>query len=260
MHFPIEKQYRNFAKLAREYLQNERTEVIHQHTPRHHVLHHFAQANPNAKKILITHGWMSRAAYMSRLIRALHREGYDVYALDFPAHGESSGLQLTWLDAVYILKCVMDKLGPFYAVLGHSFGGSMLLNTLNLSIQHPKWHVEHEPEKVVMIAAPTRMRTPVSRIARQLGITVKGYQWLRHIFQQDAEVDLKRLDFHRYVRKATTPFLCIHGLEDHAIYPKDSILFCREYPHGTLNLLPGANHISVLLDERVENIVCQFLR
>jgi alpha-beta hydrolase superfamily lysophospholipase len=259
MHFPIEKQYRNFAKLAREYLQRERTELIHHHHPRHHVLHHFAQNNPQAKKILIAHGWMSRAAYMSRLIRALHRQGFDVYALDFPAHGESSGLQLTWLDAVSILKSTMDRLGPFYAVIGHSFGGSMILNSLNLSSQHPKWHIEHEPERVILLASPTRMRTPVSRIARQLGITPKGYQWLRHIFQRDAEVDLKRLDFHKYIRRATIPFLCVHGLEDTAIHPDDSIVFCKCYPHATLNLLAGANHVSLLVDERVEQSVCEFL-
>ena len=128
MHLPVPKQYRIFARRACEYLDNERSELLHFETPRHHVVHRFSQiGNPHAKKVLIAHGWMSRAAYMARLIRALHKQGYDVYALDFPAHGEAKGAQLPWTDAVAILHQIINQSGPFYAVIGHSFGGSMLL-------------------------------------------------------------------------------------------------------------------------------------
>src|SRR3990167_8162909 len=80
----LEKEQKTYAQRACDFLHENRTQIIEGSQPRHHVIHHFSQPNnPEAKKVLITHGWMSRAAYMIKLIRVLHREGYEVYALDF---------------------------------------------------------------------------------------------------------------------------------------------------------------------------------
>tara|TARA_Y100000588_G_scaffold291293_1_gene310336 strand:+ start:164 stop:1027 length:864 start_codon:yes stop_codon:yes gene_type:complete len=258
--FPLEKEYREFARKACEYVQTKRTTVQHFGIPRDHVIHHFAAKNKKqAKKILIAHGWMSRAAYMANLIHVLHQEGFDVYALDFPAHGEAKGLQLPWIDAVAVLKQVINQLGPFYAVIGHSFGGSMLLNTLNMAKQLPEWEIHSEPERVVLMAAPTRMRTPVKQLARQFKLTGKGFLLLREVFRQKTIENLECLDFRHYIENATVPFLCVHGVEDNAITPQESIVFCQHYPYASLELLPGIDHVSILIDKQVEQVVCKFL-
>lgn len=259
--FPIEKQYRDFAKRACEFIEGRRTEVIHQEFPRHHVLHRFApQKNSKGKKVLITHGWISRAAYMARLIQALHQQGYEVYALDFPAHGEAKGLQLPWTDAVAILKDTINQYGPFYAVIGHSFGGSMLLNTLNIAGQLPEWQLNHQPERAILIASPTQMRSPVNRIAKKLKLSGYGYLQLCQLMKQQARFDIKLVRLHHFISQSPNiSFLCIHGELDKTINTKESIEFCKKYPNARLCLLPDANHVSVLLDERVEELVCNFL-
>lgn len=260
LHLPIEKEYRDFARQACEFFVKNRTNIIECDTPRHHVIHHFAPLKHNqSKKVLIAHGWMSRAAYMVRLIHNLRQQGFDVYALDFPAHGEAKGIQLTWSEAVMLLQQVLNKLGPFYAVIGHSFGGSMLLNTLNLAHQFPEWQIESPPERAVLIASPTRMRIPVSKLARQFKLSRQGFIYLRDVFRQNAITDIKNLDFHHFIHRANTPVLCIHGQEDISIRPNESIIFCEHYPHSYLALLPGADHVSVLMDERVEKTISQFL-
>ena len=258
---PLEREYRNFAKRACEFIEGRRTEVIHQDYPRHHVLHRFAsQKNSKKKKILITHGWISRAAYMARLIQALHQLGYEVYALDFPAHGEAKGLQLPWTDAVAILKDTMNQHGPFYAVIGHSFGGSMLLNTLNISGQLPEWQLHHKPERAILIASPTQMRSPVNRLAKKFKLSGHGYLQLRQVMQQQARFDIKLVHLRHFISQSPNiPFLCIHGELDKTINTKESIAFCKKYPNAQLCLLPNANHVSVLLDERVEQLVSDFL-
>jgi alpha-beta hydrolase superfamily lysophospholipase len=261
LHFPIEKKYRDFAKMACEYIEGKRSEVIHQETPRHHVIHRFKQAkNPDAKKILISHGWMSRAAYMVRLIKYLHQQGYDVYALDFPAHGEAKGFQLLWTDAVAILKETINQHGPFHGVVGHSFGGSMLLSTLNIAGQLPDWQLNYKPERVVLIASPTQMRSPINTIARRFKLSSQGYLQLRQLIRQQAEIDLKLIHLRHFLSQtADIPFLCIHGEQDITVNPKESIIFCREYKKAHLSLLPDADHVSVLMDKRVEHLVCNFL-
>lgn len=261
IHLPLEKQYRDFAKMACEYIEGKRSEVIHQEFPRHHVIHRFIPAkNSNGKKILISHGWMSRAAYMVRLIKCLHQQGYDVYALDFPAHGDAKGLQLPWTDAIAILRDIINTHGPFHGVIGHSFGGSMLLSTLNLSGQLPEWQLNYKPERVILIASPTQMRNPVNTIARRFKLSGHGYLQLRQLIRQQANIDPKLMRL-RYFTSQTPdiPFLCIHGEQDITINPKESIVFCREYKNANLNLLPDADHVSVLMDDRVEQLVCDFL-
>jgi pimeloyl-ACP methyl ester carboxylesterase len=260
LNLPIEKEYRDFAKKALQFFSAARSRSYVLETPRHHIIHHFEQVgNPLAPKILIAHGWMSRAAYMTRLIRALHQQGYQIYALDFPAHGEAKGMQLPWTDAVAILRQTINNFGPFYSVIGHSFGGSMLLNTLNLASKFPEWQLKREPERVILMASPTCMRMPVSKLARRFKLSGRGFIFLRDLFCHSDTTDIKHLDLRHFINHSKTPFLCIHGEEDDSIMPSESANFCRQYPYASLVLLPGVNHVSVLIDERVENTVCEFL-
>ncbi|KGP62780.1 hydrolase [Legionella norrlandica] len=261
IHFPVDKKYREFARMACEFIEGRRDEVIHREQPRHHVLHRFTPVNKaNTKKILITHGWMSRAAYMVRLIRLLHKEGYEVYAIDFPAHGEAKGIQLPWTDAVAIVKETINQFGPFYGVIGHSFGGSMLLNALNLAGQLPEWQLNFKPERAILIASPTQMRTPVNKIARRFKLSRHGYLQLCQLIRQQAPVDTNRIRLSHFISQTPdTSFLCIHGELDATINPKESIYFCKNYKNASLSLLPDADHVSVLIDERVEQIALDFL-
>ena len=258
---PLEKEYRDFAKLACELLEGKRTEVIHEELPRHHVLHHFIPTNKsNGKKILITHGWMSRAAYMMNLIDALHQQGYEVFALDFPAHGEAKGIQLPWMDAVAILKETINQYGPFYGVIGHSFGGSMVLNTLNIAGQYSEWSLNKIPERVIMLASPTQMRNPVTRVAKKLKLSGRGYQQLRHLIEQQAKINLNNISLHHFVNQMPDiPFLCIHGELDKTVNPKESIRFCKKYANSNLHILPDINHVNILMDKHVKELVCEFL-
>jgi pimeloyl-ACP methyl ester carboxylesterase len=262
VHFPLDKKYKTFAKMACEFVEGKRSEIIHQYAPRHHVLHRFAPTNNlQAKKVLIAHGWISRAAYMVRLIRTLHLQGYDVYALDFPAHGESKGIRLPWTDAVFILKEIINQHGPFYGVIGHSFGGSMLLNTINLSGQLPEWKLDNMPERAVLIASPTHMRSPVNSLARRFKLSSHGYLHLRQLIKQQAVINLDLVRLRHFIAQTpVTPFLCIHGEQDRTIDPEESISFCKLYQNAHLSLLPNADHVSVLIDERVEQLVSNFLK
>lgn len=261
IHFPLEKEYRSFAKLACEIMEKRRTEVIHKEYPRHHVLHRFTPTQTTKdKKILITHGWISRAAYMMRIIDTLQQQGYEVYAIDFPAHGEAKGLQLPWMDAVSVIKETLNQYGPFHGAIGHSFGGSMLLNTLNLSGQLPEWRLLHKPERAILIASPTHMRGPVNHVAKKFKLSGRGYIHLRHLVEGQAKIALNRIQLNHFISQSPNiPFLCIHGDLDQTVSTQESIRFCRQYPNADLRILTDANHVSVLMDERVESLVRDFL-
>lgn len=257
---PLEKKYRNIARLACEYLEKERTEIIKYQHPRHHVIHRFAQVKDNAKKILILHGWMSRAAYMARLIRVLHLAGFDVYAIDFPAHGEAKGVQLPWADAMKIVKTIIDNNGPFYGIIGHSFGGSVAISALNLSSQYEDWSLQNNPERMILLASPTRVRTPLLPLARYFKLSAKGYLHLRKVFYKKTIIDLRSFGFRHYIKSGNIPILCIHGENDIVVPPIDSVHFCQEYKHSKLSILPNVDHVSILFNDNVEKNILDFLR
>lgn len=257
---PVEKKYRHFTKIACEFLEGKRSEVIHEEYPRHHVVHRFIPSgNHKGKKVLIMHGWMSRAAYMIRMIRALQQQGYELYALDFPAHGESKGAQLPWTVATEIIKETLNRHGPFYGAIGHSFGGSMLLNTLNLAGQLPDWRLKHPLERAVLIASPIQMHCPVGNIARRFKLSAHGYLYLRQLIREQTDIELSRLHIRHFITQVPqTPFLCIHGQQDETIHYKESMFFCQGYKNAKLSLLPDADHVSVLMDQRVEQLISNF--
>ena len=198
---------------------------------------------------------------MIRIIRALHNDGYDVYALDFPAHGEAKGLQLQWTDAAAIIRHVLNEYGPFHGAVGHSFGGSMLLNTLNLAGQREEWKLNTPLQAAVLIASPIQMRSPVSSLARKFKLSGHGYLYLRQLFRQQTEIDPACIRLRHFTsQEPKIPFLCIHGVHDETISPKESISFCNEYQKATLCLLDQADHLSVLTDKRVEQAACSFFK
>lgn len=258
---PIEKEYQFFAERACNFLSKRRTKVIKEYVPRPYVLHHFAQPeNPDAKKILITHGWMSRAAYMVRLISALHEDGYEVYALDFPAHGDAKGWRLPWIDSAHIIRNVLNHYGPFYGVAGHSYGGGMLLITLTLASQFPQWQIHSMPEKMSLLASPTSPRAPIKKLAKRFKLNSSGLIHLKNVISEHTKPELHRINYRRLMHLSKIPVLCIHGQEDKTVDPLESIRFCQQNPHSDLILLPDIDHVGVLIDERVERRVSQFFR
>lgn len=261
LHLPLEKKYRCFARRACEYFEDKRSQVMHSYQPRHYVVHHFAQSlQKNPKKVLLVHGWMSRGAYMAKITHALHKAGYEVFVPDLPAHGEAKGVRLQWTEAVAILRNIINEFGPFHSLIGHSFGGSMILNTLNVSGQLPQWQLNTLPERVILMASPTRMSSPVNQLARKFKLNSAGYLYLKQLIECNAEIDPKRIRLQRFINQdIDIPFLCLHGTLDQTVDIQESIVFCQKYKHGELQIIEDIDHVDILMDKRVDERILEFL-
>src|SRR5271168_67559 len=80
--------------------------------------------DPQAPKVLIVHGWESRASHFGVMIKALAEAGRCVIAFDGPAHGDSEGTQANVVVFAKTLLKMKDKLGKLDAVVGHSMGAA----------------------------------------------------------------------------------------------------------------------------------------
>lgn len=75
-----------------------------------------------AKRILLAHGFNSNAARWRILCNLLLAKGYQVIALDVPAHGNSDWTRVNGLLYSRVFEQVMNRFKPSY-IVGHSFAG-----------------------------------------------------------------------------------------------------------------------------------------
>lgn len=130
----------------------------------------FKKNNSKKKKALVVHGWMSKSIYMVKIIDQLLQNNYDVIAVDLPGHGRSPGFSLNWSDSVDIILDLQKKYGPFDLALGHSYGGSMILNAVGIQTIVKKLGQSLKVKKVILIASPTQISTVVDIFSRNLAL------------------------------------------------------------------------------------------
>ena len=87
------------------------------------------------RKVLVVHGWESRATQLSGFVDVLVNQGFEVVALDGPAHGASSGERANpWLFSQAVSQAI-QAVGPFEAILGHSMGGNAVATALAQGVE-----------------------------------------------------------------------------------------------------------------------------
>src|SRR5215213_441677 len=82
--------------------------------------------HPSEKKLLILHGYESSVINFDRYIKPLTKAGFEVLAFDAPAHGRSSGKQITVLAYKNFILHIEKEYGPVKNFIAHSFGGLAL--------------------------------------------------------------------------------------------------------------------------------------
>ena len=93
----------------------------------------YENAEANTKWTIVTHGYTSRAASMTRYIRNFHEQGYNVLAPDLRGHGNSEGnyIGMGWHDRLDMLQWIdqiIEKDPNAEIVLfGVSMGGATVM-------------------------------------------------------------------------------------------------------------------------------------
>ncbi len=121
-------------------------------------------------KVLLCHGWRSKAADFRRMIEALVAEGYIVECIDMKAHGNSEGETTALPEFIEIFKDHYVKNAPYHTVIGYSLGGitaGMVMTEIT-----PNLHPTH----LILMAFPPYVRYFFHDIIEQAGCNDKVYQ------------------------------------------------------------------------------------
>ncbi len=197
--------------------------------------------------ILLCHGWESRGARFTVLIRALVSQGFEVLTWDAPAHGASPGKR-THLP--HIAQCLAEDLQsegiqPVGAV-GHSLGGAVLglLDQLH-----------GLPEKVAFIAAPTRIDEVFRRYFALIQLGDRAQQRFVDFLMEETGFPFERLNLVSSPLSQKRTVLVVHDRSDKEIPFADFEILNAAWSKAQFEATEGLGHRRILDDERVVTLV-----
>jgi pimeloyl-ACP methyl ester carboxylesterase len=207
-------------------------------------------------RVLLVHGWTGRAMVMGLFVQPLLKAGFDVVAMDLPAHGSSSGKLLNMPIGARAVQAVNAAIGPITAAITHSFGGPVVALAAEGG---PPLASAMALEKLVLIAAPNKLTAMTEAFAARNHLPPKVHAALNAIISHAAERPIETVETGILLRRINTPALIIHdeGDEDVAFDRAETI--CATAPNTTLLKTSGLGHRRIVISSGVVRAAVRFL-
>ncbi|RCS25303.1 alpha/beta hydrolase [Phyllobacterium salinisoli] len=211
---------------------------------------------PSGRISLVVHGWGSRTADMLAIIDALLDAGERVVSIDLPGHGASPGRALHMVQAIASVDAAWRQFGPFHAMIGHSFGGAVIVNA---AAGTAPCYPARTPEKLVTIAAPHSMTEVFDGFGRMVGLRRDVRDAMDREVLQLACSPLSAFDTDHVLRSLKIPTLVIHARDDKEVSAKSAESKAKAGPHVTLHWADGLGHRRIIASGQVAARVAQFV-
>ncbi len=176
--------------------------------------------------VLFMHGWAGRGTQISEWVVPLTEAGYQVVALDAPAHGKSPGKRTHLLHFAKALKALGDAVGNVHAIIGHSLGGAATLLALELGLQ---------TNHTITISTPAVSDGILREFLSRLNAKDQQGQYIADYIQQQFNLNFKSLSAEYIAQRITPPSpLIIHDEND-----MEAPIYHAE---ALLEVMPNATH------------------
>lgn len=217
---------------------------------------HFpAEGKGTGETVLVTHGWGARTEHMLDIITALRRAGWSVVALDLPGHGASGGRTLQMAMAVEAVDAARRQYGHFAMMLGHSFGGAVVLNAAVGSVAG----IPANPaDRITLISAPNDLPSVFNWFADLLGLRPGSRQAFFDRVEQITGRPLASFFGTVQMAKLARPALVIHARDDKELSSDNARGFATAGSHVEVLWADGYGHRRILKAPEVIGAVTQF--
>lgn len=212
--------------------------------------------NPRAPRVLVVHGWGSRAEYLADLAIGLQEAGAEVFILDLPGHGRSAGRRLDMRMAADAMADVQARFGPFDAAVGHSFGGAALMAAAGGSFPGI---APISAARFAVIGSPSRIDEVFAtfvRIARLTPVTARAL-----VAQTERRVGCpaSALDGVPIARRLGKPLLVVHAEDDKEVNADQARRYLGAGAHVRHHWANGQGHRRIVSAPGVIEAVSSFL-
>lgn len=202
--------------------------------------------------VLLMHGWGGRGTQLHSFIDPLLERGYQVVALDGPAHGRTAGRRTTAFEFVSALASVNEHFGPFSGVIAHSFGNTAVMLALQEGVL--------QTERVVAISPPQGFGGVLDKFARILGLPVGVKRRVRRRIEQRFGQDIwDRLSVDTVAPTLTQPALIIHDMMDAEVPMAEGVATARQWPGARFIATRRWGHRRILRAPEVVDAAVAFI-
>ena len=208
---------------------------------------------PNdGRRILFVHGWNGRSSQFYRIIELLSDNGFDITAVDLPGHGRSSRSNTNLPEITDLVSELTKSRGPYDGIVCHSFGGVAALNSLRHGASC---------EKLVLISPGVYEIKPMFKTFVGLFGLDEEYYADRLFNLAESLYDASPGDFglDRFSKQIETETLIVHCEDDKEAMKEIALTLHGEMKNSVLHLTEGLGHRRILRDEKVAEIVMNFL-
>ena len=163
----------------------------------------------NGPSVLLLHGWESSTARWFALYEPLKKAGFDIYAIDAPAHGRSEGKKFNVFMYCRVLDEYFQHLGfaPDYWI-GHSGGGMAAI------YYACKPEYTFAPKRIVSMAVPGFLEDFIDKFCEFVGANERVKYGIEHQFHRKLDHRFADIDFTEFVKNVEVPGLIVHDEED----------------------------------------------
>jgi pimeloyl-ACP methyl ester carboxylesterase len=205
------------------------------------------------KKIIIHHGFESASANFHQYINRFVKEGWEVLAMDAPAHGKSAGKTITVPLYIQCMQRAEKSYGPFDAFIGHSFGGLVLMHYL-------EQRAYTNPIHVVLLAAATETTSAIDGFFRLAAIPASLRPSFDEMILELTGHPPGWFSIARIIPSLKAQILWIHDREDRVTPFADvAPIVEKNYAHVRFVLTEGLGHRRIYRQENIVDEVVGFV-
>lgn len=197
------------------------------------------------KRIFLLHGWESNSARWKPFLPLFQEQNFDIWALDAPGHGYSTGKRFTVPLYAQVVNEALE-MHPPQALVGHSAGG--MASVLYLSKYQPDF-----VEELVLLATPSELIELVDLYRKALGLSHRLIRQMGQVFEKRFAYPIDSFSIQQMAKKLNLPGLIIHDLQDDIAPFEDAKAIHRNWPRAKLITTEGFGH-SLFASDVIEEV------
>jgi pimeloyl-ACP methyl ester carboxylesterase len=201
--------------------------------------------------VLLVHGFEGNRAQFGAVIEALVARGFSAVALDIPAHGESTGNELTAPVFMGAIERALTELAPVHAVIGHSLGGAMALYTIAKR--------GGGVSRAALLSAPSALRRQLWMFADAVGLSKRGAQAFIASVEAHVGRPADEFDVRHIASEIDLPLLLVHDQNDRQVPVLEAARSAHMLDTAELIVTRGLGHNRLLADPKVVASVADFV-
>jgi pimeloyl-ACP methyl ester carboxylesterase len=200
--------------------------------------------------VLLVHGWNGRGTQLRAFVPTLIEKGFQVLALDGPAHGESPGASTNPRDFTNAIHAVQKEHGDLAGVIAHSFGAgcSVLATSEGL-----------KTNKLVLIASPCRYDQILFNFTKRIGLNKKAEKIFCTNMEKLTGRPVDGMNVAELGKINRPPTMIVHDNEDRDVPVAETQMLIQAWPEARALITTGLGHIRILRNKHVVEQVVNFI-